>query len=280
MNSLIYLIKKNKKNLNDKKKISLVLIIIIISTVLILGGILTWGFLTEWGQKNKSSAPTEIEVDVEIEEEPEKETEKEIVEIEKETTEQETEQKRKPKPETIEPTRKPKPETIEPTRKPKPETEVSERKVEIVNQKIIKNIELKMLGRDRGRGGDYKWIIGLFLYGKDKQRKQLKTTRATLTNRQTGKYVKKTIGDKEKTLWEPATVKTETQNFYTINFTYDNLNWPYICGDEIKLLLTPRPTYKEYKNMIAMVKDVKLTVNFKNGKQQIFSTLYSFLIFS
>jgi hypothetical protein len=268
VNSLIYLIKKNKKNLNDKKKISLVLIIIIISTVLILGGILTWGFLTEWGQKNKSSAPTEIEVDVEIEEEPEKETEKEIVEIEKETTEQETEQKRKPKP-----------ETIEPTRKPKPETEVSERKVEIVNQKIIKNIELKMLGRDRGRGGDYKWIIGLFLYGKDKQRKQLKTTRATLTNRQTGKYVKKTIGDKEKTLWEPATVKTETQNFYTINFTYDNLNWPYICGDEIKLLLTPRPTYKEYKNMIAMVKDVKLTVNFKNGKQQIFSTLYSFFMF-
>lgn len=50
-----------------KKKISLVLIIIIISTVLILSGTLTWGFLTEWGQKNKSSAPTEIEVDVEIE---------------------------------------------------------------------------------------------------------------------------------------------------------------------------------------------------------------------
>ena len=54
-----------------KKKISLVIIIIIISTVLILGGTLTWGFLTEWGQKNKSSTPTEIEVDVEIEEEPE-----------------------------------------------------------------------------------------------------------------------------------------------------------------------------------------------------------------
>ena len=49
-----------------KKKISLVLIIIIISTVLILGGTLTWGFLTEWGQKNKSSAPTEIEVDGEF----------------------------------------------------------------------------------------------------------------------------------------------------------------------------------------------------------------------
>ena len=68
-----------------KKKISLVLIIIIISTVLILGGTLTWGFLTEWGQKNKSSAPTEIEVDVEIEEEPEKEIEKEI-EKDQETT--------------------------------------------------------------------------------------------------------------------------------------------------------------------------------------------------
>ena len=61
-----------------KKKISLVLIIIIISAVLIFGGTLTWGFLTEWGQKNKSSAPTEIEVDVEIEEEPEKEIKKEI----------------------------------------------------------------------------------------------------------------------------------------------------------------------------------------------------------
>jgi hypothetical protein len=62
-----------------KKKISLVLIIIIISTVLILGGTLTWGFLTEWGQKNKSSAPTEIEVDVEIEE-PDEEIEEEIEE--------------------------------------------------------------------------------------------------------------------------------------------------------------------------------------------------------
>ena len=231
-----------------KKKISLVLIIIIISTVLILGGTLTWGFLTEWGQKNKSSAPTEIEVGVEIEEEPEKEIKKEVEkEIKKEVDKEikkEIKKEIEKDQETTGTERSPKEGTTGIKRSPKLEQKISK----------ITKIELSMKTRDQGSMSQVRKFF---------------TVKVNLIQPEGDVRTVKNI-TKDSNFTDRSDYK-RSDSFYNFDHTFENLNWVYKCKDQINMEIT---THSTSGVAVAIVKDVKLTVYFNDRRiPQIFTDL-------